>query len=76
MNFEPAGKLCKGFIVLNSGQSNFRFELWTMCFTFFTRCQILLNFGLIYSLHIVRYVVTTAHPSIVKTAIAVICVPF
>ena len=44
VNTEPTGKLSGGFIILNCGQSNFRFELWTVCFALFTHRQILLIF--------------------------------
>lgn len=50
MDTEPAGRLCSGFSVLNCGQSNFCYELWTECFTLFTCCQNLNNFDLTYSM--------------------------
>ena len=42
MDTEPTGKLCGGFIILNSCQSNFRFELWIVCFSLLTHYQNLL----------------------------------
>ncbi|PIE57320.1 MAG: hypothetical protein CSA33_09105 [Desulfobulbus propionicus] len=43
MDTESAGDLRHCFVVLNGCSSDLCLELWTVCFAFFTHCQILLN---------------------------------